>query len=122
MLLTKIKVVSARKNHQNKSKNMMDWKKMAFKNELISMLEDKKIVNIISIGDAEYEYNALIDLYKFSPSDNKTKKILKSVKLMRDPSYELLLDQLEVLTDAIRDVSLGNNHLDLNFNYHNNSL
>ena len=97
---------------------------MAFKDEAKNLLEDKKMVNIISIGDAEYEYNALIDLYKYDINKNKLmiKKLLKSVKLMRDPTYEILLDQLEVLTEAIRDVVVTDKHLDLNFNFSNNSI
>lgn len=119
-LLAKIKIISARKNHQKFSKNMMDWKKMAFKNEAKNLLENKKIVNIISIGDAEYEYNALIDLYEYELQKNKIKKILKSIKLIKDPNYELLLDQLEVLNDAIHDIVYTSKHLDLNFNLDSN--
>lgn len=113
-LLRNLKIVSARKIYKPKSEDMMDWKKMAFKNEIFSEMANNKILNIISVGDADYEYKALIDLYKLS---HNSKKILKSVKLMEDPSHETLLDQLDVLYKAIHDVCLSKNHLDLKFKY-----
>ena len=42
----------------------MSWKTYTFDELLHSAYADKKINNVISIGDAEYEYNALINLYK----------------------------------------------------------
>ena len=71
-IIDKIKVISARGDYQSKSSNPMDWKKMAFKRILDE--SSKKVNNIISIGDAEYEYNALINLYDPDP---KTYKLLK---------------------------------------------
>lgn len=108
LLLSKLKIVSARKNYENKSKSMMDWKKHAFKDETAPTL-----LNIISIGDAEYEYNALVNLYH--PA---SKKILKSVKLIKNPNFETIVDQLEVLYSAVPDICTASNHLDLNFDFY----
>jgi hypothetical protein len=112
-LLQNIKIVSARKNYQQKSSNMMDWKKFAFRDEIKNIMTDKNVMNIISVGDADYEYNALIDLYKFKQNS----KLLKSVKFITDPSLETLIDQLEVMYNSVNDVCLTRDHLDLNFNF-----
>jgi hypothetical protein len=124
-LLNKIKIVSARKNHQMHSSSMMDWKKLAFKNEFSEEINhelpniitkeilQKRILNIISIGDAEYEYRALIDLYNLT---NKP-KLLKSIRLMDDPSYETLVDQLQVINKSFNDICLNKKHMDLKFKF-----
>ena len=110
---SKIKIVSARGEYQSKSDNPMDWKKMAFEKELNNIMKNKLINNIISIGDAEYEYYALINLYRDNP---KNYKLLKSVKFIRYPNNYQLLDQINVLNSAIIDISMKTSHLDLKFN------
>lgn len=129
--LTKhIKILSARDEYQHQSQNIKDWKILAFKNELSNyvfsdsnshqiesivskQIIQKKIYNIISIGDAEYEYKALIDLYNWN---KKHKKILKSIKLIKNPSLEILYDELTVLIKSIPQIAQSKVHMDLNFN------
>lgn len=110
---TNIKIVSARGEYQQITDNPMDWKKLAFEKELGMIMKNKLINNVISIGDAEYEYNALINLYR---ADKKNYKLLKSVKFIRYPNNYQLLDQINVLGDAIIDISMKTSHLDLKFN------
>lgn len=110
---TNIKIVSARGEYQQVTDNPMDWKKLAFERELNIIMKNKVINNVISIGDAEYEYNALINLYR---ADKKNYKLLKSVKFIRYPNNHQLLDQINVLENAILDVSMRTTHLDLKFN------
>jgi len=99
-----IKLISARKNYQFSCK-MTEWKKMAFEKE-----NNKKFINILSIGDALYEYNALINLH------NKSNDVLlKSVKFVNDPSNDVLLDQLNVLNNSINNICNTPKHFDLNF-------
>ena len=109
-ILKKIKVVSARKNYRDRSSNMMDWKILAFRDIIDKEFSDPAIANIISIGDAEYEYQALIALNDYH---QRTKKMLKSVKFVREPSHEILIDQLGVLNRAISKIWNTNGHLDL---------
>jgi hypothetical protein len=111
-LLSKMKIVSARKNHQKESNKMMDWKKYAFQDQVSQLLKNNKAINIISIGDAEYEYQALIELYRKAKNPHK---LLKSIKLIKDPNYNTLVDQLEVVFNAVPDVYKAEKHLDLNF-------
>ena len=108
----KINVISARDNYKNKSESMMEWKSRAF-SDIIDKLYDKSVfMNVISIGDAEYEYKALVNL-----NNKKNYKLLKSVRLIKDPSFETLVDELEVLYTAIPDVSKQGKNLDLNFDF-----
>lgn len=110
-IINNTKIISARKIYKNSCSNMMDWKKMAFKDEIIKLIDNNNFLNIISIGDAEYEYIALINLYK---SINK-QKILKAIKLMNHPTNEILIDQLKVLSKVCQNICLNQNNLDLKF-------
>lgn len=103
-IIKNLKIVSARKNYQNMC-NITEWKKMAFEKE-----NNKKFINIISIGDAMYEYNALINLH-----DTKNNVLLKSVKFVSDPSNLILLDQIQVLGRSIDNICISPKHFDLNF-------
>ena len=105
-LLSKIKVVSAKQKYMNVSNDMMDWKKLAFRDEI----SDKKIFNVISIGDMDCEYNALINLHNINRP-----KLLKSVKLLMGPDYDTLTDQLEVLTNLVPQVCMTTGYLDMSF-------
>ena len=107
-----IKIVSARGEYSHYTSNMTEWKKLAFKRELQSLLQNTKINNIISIGDAEYEYMALINLYE----NNKQKyRLLKSIKFKRNPNIYEIDEQLEITDNAIINVCMHPNHLDLVF-------
>lgn len=112
IILKKLKIISARALYQKQCHNIMEWKKLAFKNEVANELKNKNYINVISIGDAEYEYMALISLHDW----NKKTNILKSIKFMKEPSHDVLIDQLKVLTDAIPAICRKNTHLDLKFN------
>lgn len=109
-IIKNTKIISARKIYQNKV-NASDWKKHAFHDELTNITKNKNIINIISVGDAEYEYQALINLHH---SHDKN-KLLKSVKLIKNPSHDALIDQLDVLHNAIPHICLKPYHADLLF-------
>lgn len=111
-LLKSIKVISARKMYQDVSKSSMEWKKRAFNDELSNMLKEKNVNHIISVGDAEYEYQALISLYRHDPQNYK---LLKSIKLMKDPTHDVLIDQIEVLKKAVPKICIKRSHMDLEF-------
>lgn len=114
-ILNSIVVISSRNQYRKISSNMMDWKKMAFNDIIENCIKyNQSVNNIISIGDADYEYQALISLNKkFNKHNNK---FLKSIKLIKKPSHDMLIDQLEVLNNAIKSVSQKEKHLDLKFN------
>lgn len=107
-ILKNIKIVSARKNYQKVNSDINEWKKLAFKDEVEHELDIKNVQNIISIGDASYEYNALINLYN-------SNRLLKSMKFLEEPTHETLKDQIEVLSDNIVNIIKHKKHLDLIF-------
>ncbi len=108
-----IEIISARGSYQSQSSNPMDWKKLAFA-EIIKNNKFRKINNIISVGDAEYEYKALINLYD-ECNNEKSYKLLKSVKFVKYPTNHVLLDQIRVMQNAAIKVSTSKTHLDLKF-------
>lgn len=110
-----INVISARDMYKKKyPSNNFVWKRLVFKDLVLThFMHRYEVENIISIGDAEYEYKALVNLY-----NNKKKyprRILKSVKLIRYPSSDTLLDQLIVLRNSVKHICSHNTHMDLVF-------
>lgn len=103
MSLSTIDVISARQLYQGKY-DMMNWKKIAFKNE------NANYENILSFGDAEYEYLALIDLWKDNPH-----KYLKSIKFVKTPNNFVLLEQIRIIKKKIYYLCKIQKHLDLKF-------
>ena len=113
--LKTIKIVSARGDFSHYTNNMIDWKKLAFKRELQLLLENTKINNIISIGDAEYEYIALINLYE---NTKQKYRLLKSIKFKRNPNIDEIDEQLEITNNEIINVCTHKGHLDLVFHFY----
>jgi hypothetical protein len=106
----KVKLVSARADFANINSDPYSWKRLAFEREYNIYNSKKPLNNIMSIGDAEYEYLALINLF-----NKKDDQILKSVKFIKYPSRDLLLDQINVLNNAIDQICVTHNYLDLKF-------
>jgi hypothetical protein len=116
-LLRKVRIVSAKGTYRSVTNNIMDWKIMAFRDIIDDEFKNASLMNVISVGDAEYEYQALISL---NSRKKEIKKYLKSVRFVKNPSHDILIDQLEVLNDAIPDVWEKYNHLDLKFDHVSN--
>ena len=114
IIKNKIPVISARDHYQDKYPEKMEiWKKLMFKNITINYFKSHKLQNIISIGDAEHEFNALIDLY--NEHSVVKDKLLKTVKFIKEPTFELLVDQLEVLNKCYLKLVDSKKHMDLQF-------
>lgn len=109
-------IVSARNDHKDESNSMMDWKKKSFQTIIQEYYTNHKFVNIISIGDAEYEYHALINLYYINKfSRNKKLFLLKSVKFVKNPNPENIIEQLNIVSKHIKKILYSRKHLDLIF-------
>lgn len=104
-----IPIVSAREVYQNTSNDMGIWKQLTFK-RLIKEHFSQEAHHVISIGDAEYELNALIKL-----QNRRVKQVLKSIKMINAPSYENLLNQLELLYSKLDLVLKKEKNMDLEF-------
>lgn len=101
-----IPIISARDLY-NGVCDMNKWKIYAFNNNMNNVITWAN--QVISIGDAEYEYNALISL---NPRIDVGKK-LKAIRLVKNPSFDIVIDQLEVITKAMPDICNRKDHLDL---------
>ena len=100
-----ITVISAKDTHEKDYPMQSNiWKKISFRETITEHFKNHKYQNIISVGDAEHEFNAMTDLYDIMSLTKK--RLLKTVRFMRDPSFENLIDQLEVLdkTSLIQDI------------------
>lgn len=103
-----IKFVSARGEYSSLTNDINNWKKMAFINELNKKTHQKNINNIISIGDAEYEYFALINLY-----NKKNNRLLKAVKFIKYPDNYNICEQINILNNSIKNICTYKGNLDL---------
>jgi len=114
LINNKIIVISARELCQESyPTEIYLWKKIIFNKLTHNYFSNIKLQNIISVGDADYEFNALIDLYdKQSFIKNK---LLKTIRFAKEPSFDSLTDQLEILYSCIDNVITSNNHCDLQF-------
>jgi hypothetical protein len=119
-----INVISARDNYlsNNSTGSIMEWKISSFQDIIVNVLNsiagkfnEKNYLNIISIGDAEYEYVALINLDNFF----KVNKIdinyfLKNIKFIEKPEFNILIEQLVMLKKNIQMVVDKLHFVDLN--------
>ena len=114
ILKDKILVLSARDAFQNQYPNEMHkWKKKLFEKIVDKYFLKHKLQNIISAGDAEHEFNALTNLYNENSVANL--RLLKTVRFIKDPSFEELIDQLEVFNNCVNKILLSRKHMDLKF-------
>lgn len=112
ILLNVIEVISARALYQNHH-NMQKWKKNAFRDIVIKKIEKNRYYNnILSIGDAEYEHNALVALYNLNAMPHK---YLKSIKFVKSPNHHTLLQQFIEIERNLKDICKTPRHLDLEF-------
>tara|TARA_Y100000780_G_scaffold228439_2_gene246107 strand:+ start:45 stop:473 length:429 start_codon:yes stop_codon:yes gene_type:complete len=111
-----IEIISARDLYKKKyPDDAFMWKKIVFE-KLLKIYFNKKlnIQNIISIGDADYEYKALINLNNYDQLI-PNKRILKAIKFKKTPEYKTILEQIELLTNNIIEIIKYEDHLDLLF-------
>jgi hypothetical protein len=108
-IMDNITVISARDKYQNIT-IMNDWKKYTFLDEVNKRCQYKHYNNIISIGDADYEYNALINLYNTCEIKYK---YLKTVRFLKTIDKKTFIDQLVLLQTNILYISNMKRHNDI---------
>jgi len=117
LIKNKVNIVSARDTY-SKENHMSKWKDLAFRDEVSHRLFGiDDIHNIVSIGDAHYEYNATINLHDWEKVNPK-QRLLKTIKLVDNPSLAAVIDQIMILTDCIEKVCKKRKHVDLMFKTH----
>lgn len=93
-ILDDIEFISARDKYSKKY-STEDWKKQVFKD----IISKKQYLNVISIGDAHYEYDALLSLKKI-----KYYKFLKNIRFIKRPKIEMLDSQIQLLEESLPQI------------------
>jgi len=124
-----INVISARDSYFNQNclnnpekASIMEWKITCFQDILINVLNsiagkfnEKNYLNIISIGDANYEYVALMNLNNFFEINKlDINYFLKNIKFIEKPEFNILIDQLVILRKNIQMIVDKLHFVDLN--------
>ena len=93
-ILQYAEIISAREVCKTHTNDIFYWKTLTFMKEYNARNKKNSNIafNIISIGDAEYEYDALVNLH--NPCNNNK---LKTIKLIKGPSIDVVLNQLFIL-------------------------
>lgn len=111
-ILEQVKIISARSTYEALGyATPTDWKRAAFQDEIKSFygsVPNSFQKNIISIGDATYERDALLALTESFPNSYG-----KTLKLMERPGVELLHWQHELITRSLCSAVKHNGNLDL---------
>jgi hypothetical protein len=92
------------------------WKARAFEDAIdkfYSQYPNQSWKNIVSIGDAPHEREALSRVVRWAPSGKKCRS--KSVKFVLRPSIQQLTRELQMLRDSLKEIVEHNDDLDLHF-------
>jgi hypothetical protein len=127
----KIRIVSARDSYSHNNTSPTEWKILTFQdivediiNKINKNIKPNTVINIISIGDAMYEYIALINLDNFIKSyiANANYKnnvnfdyLLKNIKFIEKPEFDCVIDQIQVLHKNSHDIVNKLEFIDLKF-------
>lgn len=126
----KIRIVSARDSYSSNNNSPTEWKILTFQdimediiNKVNNKIKQNTFINIISIGDAMYEYIALINLDNFIKSymknkilsNDKFKYLLKNIKFIEKPDFDCVIDQMNVLYKNKDDIVNKLEFIDLKF-------
>lgn len=126
-----IRIVSARDSYSQHNSSPTEWKILTFQdiiedimNKINMNIKPNTIMNIISIGDAIYEYIALINLDNFmkiyiknqnNKVNNNLNYLLKNIKFIEKPDFEYIIDQMQVLHKNKDDIVNRLEFIDLKF-------
>lgn len=114
-----IRIISARDIYSSLNDSPLQWKILTFQNVIDIIMKNnnnKNILNIHSLGDATYEYYSLLNLDDYLNKKHKNNNyLLKSVKFIDKPTFEQIIDQLNVLLKNIDNITKQFNYVDIKF-------
>ena len=118
-----IRIVSARDLYSQTLSSPTEWKIRTFKDILTNVTQKfsqktncNTFLNVLSIGDAHYEYVALLNLDNFFKSNSKNiNYLLKSIKFIEKPNFDIIIDQIEVVKKNIEVIINKIGYVDLKF-------
>jgi len=94
------------------------WKARAFEEVIERFYQrypNQSWKNIISIGDAPHEREALARVVRMAPIFRGRRCRSKSIKFVLRPSIEQLVRELHMLRDSLREIVLHDDDLDMHF-------
>ena len=98
-----ISVTSARDlfSHEHKTN---EWKKLTFKIFFNEHFNESVVYRILSFGDSDAEHEAVQELKNYNNEGNKQKRIIGSIKFIKYPSLNDLINQLETVRLIHKDI------------------
>lgn len=94
------------------------WKARTFEDvieKFYSRYQNQSWKNVISIGDAPHEREALSRVSKWAPTRTGKRCRSKSVKFVLRPSIEQLTREIQMLRDSLKEIVWHDDDLDLHF-------
>ncbi len=115
-ILKNVNIISARDLYQKEHPNdIYKWKESAFDKEIRKFIStNANTHSLVSIGDADYEYKALVNMH-FTDKIRNNVKYFKSIKFQPKADIDVITDQLNVLHKNIHDILNSDRHFDLKF-------
>lgn len=118
-----IRILSSRDMYSDKLKDNIKWKIATFQDiisdilyKLSSKIEPNSFLNIISIGDTTFEYQALISLDSFFKNNLiNIKYLLKNIRFIEKPDFDILIDQVQSTSKNIGPILNKLEFVDLSF-------
>lgn len=109
-----IEIISARDKNTSFNINPSEWKIYTFQDIFLDSLTNKNdiIYNIMSIGDAMYEYNALLVLGN-KLNNRGINNNLKSIKLKDKPEFDIIIEQMILIDKNIDNIIKINDFIDI---------
>jgi len=118
-ILSTCEVCSARSTWESRGvASPAGWKTRAFEESIdrfYSQYPNQSWKNIVSIGDAPHEREALSRVTRSLPDQNGKKCRSKSVKFVLRPSIQQLTRELQMLRESLKEIVEHNDDLDLHF-------
>jgi len=117
--LTNCEVASARSMWEPRGiASPAGWKARAFEDVIdrfYSQYKHQSWKNIISIGDAPHEREALSRVVRWAPSGQGKRCRSKSVKFVLRPSIVQLIREIQLLRESLKEIVWHDDDLDLHF-------
>ena len=104
-----VRILSARDLFSDCFEKTYEWKEYAFKlcvTESFKNARDDDYQHILSIGDGTDEHHALMTLSTYDEVDStpKKKRILSSVQLMKRPTFNDVLSQIDQVEELLEEI------------------
>ncbi len=122
-----IRIVSARDSYSQVNNSPTEWKILTFQDiledivkKITKNLKPNTCLNILSLGDANYEYIALINLDSYFKTNlpkmcKNVNYLLKSIKFIEKPEFNCVIDQLNVIQKNQTSIINKLGYIDLKF-------